>query len=101
VGVSYANPSFMRDAPNPAGSKTAVLKPLQQSVDAETRAIDPLAPYYADIDKGAKAYETASKPLSWSLPLGGDKWGRDVLQKAIKAGQVSISMSGWPRRCWQ
>jgi ABC-type dipeptide/oligopeptide/nickel transport system permease subunit len=91
VGVSYANPSFMRDAPNPQGQDSR-FKTEQQSVDAETRAIDPLAPYYADIDKGAKAYETASKPLSWSLPLGGDKWGRDVLQKAIKAGQVSISI---------
>jgi ABC-type dipeptide/oligopeptide/nickel transport system permease subunit len=91
LGVSYANPSFMRDAPNPQGQDSR-FKTEQQSVDAETRAIDPLAPYYADIDKGAKAYETASKPLSWSLPLGGDKWGRDVLQKAIKAGQVSISI---------
>ena len=91
VGVSYANPSFMADAPNPQGENSR-FKTEQHSVDAETRAIDPLAPYYADIDQGAKAYETAAKPLSWSLPLGGDKWGRDVLQKAIKAGQVSIGV---------
>lgn len=91
VGVSYANPSFMADAPNPQGENSR-FKTEQHSVDAETRAIDPLAPYYADIDQGANAYETASKPLSWSLPLGGDKWGRDVLQKAIKAGQVSIGV---------
>ena len=91
VGVSYANPGFISDAPNPQGENSR-FKVEQLTVDAETRAVDPLAPYYADIDKGAKAYETATRPLSWSLPLGGDKWGRDVLQKAIKAGQVSISV---------
>lgn len=91
VGVSYANPSFMRDAPNPQGENSR-FKIEQHTVDEETRAVDPLAPYYADIDQGAKTYETASKSLNWSLPLGGDKWGRDVLKKAVKAGQVSIGV---------
>jgi peptide/nickel transport system permease protein len=91
VGVSYANPSFMRDAPNPQGENSR-FKVEQHTVDEDTRAVDPLAPYYADIDQGAKAYATASKPLNWSLPLGGDKWGRDVLKKALKAGQVSIGV---------
>jgi ABC-type dipeptide/oligopeptide/nickel transport system permease subunit len=91
VGVSYANPSLMADLDNPQGANSAKVN-VGGAIDAESRAIDPLAPYYDQIDAGAKQYESTLAPLKWSLPLGGDKWGRDVLTKVIKGGEVSMTV---------
>ncbi|GAB3266771.1 ABC transporter permease [Chitinimonas naiadis] len=91
VGVSFANPSFMADEPNPFG-KNSQMKPESIPMDDATRAVDPLASYDAQIDEAAKAYPSFEEKRAESLPLGGDKWGRDVLSKAIKGGEVSITV---------
>ena len=91
VGVSYANPSFIPDYPNPQGANSLV-KPEPLGVDPAARAIDPLAPYYADIEKRAAQYERTIPELKRTLPFGGDKWGRDIVAKTIKAGQISITV---------
>jgi ABC-type dipeptide/oligopeptide/nickel transport system permease subunit len=91
VGVSYANPSFVPDYPNPQGSNSLVkAEPL--GVDPAARAVDPLAPYYAEIERRAAQYERVTPEPRWTLPFGGDKWGRDVVAKTIKAGQISITV---------
>lgn len=91
VGVSYANPSFIPDYPNPQGQNSLV--PVETlDIDAATRAVDPLARYYDEIERRAAQYEQVSRELSWTLPLGGDKWGRDIVAKTIKAGQISITV---------
>jgi len=56
VGVSYANPSFMPDYPNPQGQNSLVTVDKIE-VDAATRAIDPLAPYYEQIKRRAANYQ--------------------------------------------
>ncbi|WP_374354176.1 ABC transporter permease [Chitinimonas sp.] len=91
VGVSYANPSFMANAENIQG-QNSLMKGRVETIDAETREVDPLAPYYDKIVAGAKQYETQAHELAWSLPLGGDKWGRSVLLKVIKGGEVSMTV---------
>lgn len=91
VGVSYANPSWLPDYPNPQGRNSAITQE-EYRVDAAARALDPLAPYYADVEERARQYASVEHKPEWTLPLGGDKWGRDVLTKTIKAGQVSISV---------
>lgn len=92
VGVSWANPSYLpKDYPNPQG-QASFAKQETYTIDAATRAVDPLAPYYAQIEEGAKAYAQTEPQLSWTLPLGGDRWGRDLVDKVIKAGQVSITV---------
>src|SRR5208282_4421621 len=53
---------------------------------------DPLAPRYADIEQRAAQLKTTETPRARTLPLGGDRYGRDVLQKALKGAQVSISV---------
>jgi peptide/nickel transport system permease protein len=55
------------------------------------KSVDPLADVMADIRKDAKgaAPEAAGVRRS-TLPLGADKWGRDVLQKTIKGSETSI-----------
>lgn len=91
VGVSYANPSFAPNLDNIQG-KNSLMKNSKAAVDAETREVDPLAPYYAQIETGAKQYEAHTAELKWTLPFGGDKWGHSVLLKVIKGGEVSITV---------
>ncbi len=52
--------------------------------------VDPLAPRYAEIDARAAKIKTVVQAKATTLPLGGDRIGRDVLGKAIKGAQVSI-----------
>lgn len=89
VGVSYANPSFAPNIENVQG-KNSLIKGVEISVDAEARSVDPLAPYYDKITAGEAQYKTTEAELKWVLPFGGDKWGRDVLSKVIKGGEVSM-----------
>ena len=58
---------------------------------AEGKSVDPLADVMADIKagKGATAAPSAEVRAA-TLPFGGDKWGRDVLQKTIKGSETSI-----------
>src|SRR5215475_1349283 len=51
-----------------------------EAAGAESQSVDPLADVMADIRaKGTKAEAAEARALT--LPLGGDKWGRDVLKK--------------------
>ena len=73
------------------GSQTVVLEaPTGPNVDLS--AIDPLAPRYAEWDQRASQFTTTDVTKSDTLPLGGDRLGRDVLDKAIKGAQVSIAV---------
>jgi peptide/nickel transport system permease protein len=61
------------------------------------KSVDPLADVMADIKAGAAkealkpgAKAEAAEVRAPTLPLGGDKWGRDVLKKTIKGSQTSI-----------
>jgi peptide/nickel transport system permease protein len=68
--------------------------PAEKGAEAG-KSVDPLADVMADIKAGEakNAKEgTAAAPAARAatLPLGGDKWGRDVLKKTIKGSQTSI-----------
>ncbi|WP_249383934.1 ABC transporter permease [Chitinivorax sp. B] len=91
VAVSYANPNFMKDAPNPQGEASR-LTYAKIEVDEASRAVDPLAPNYAKFDELEKQYHQDETPLDWSRPMGADKQGRDIVDKVIKASQVSITV---------
>src|SRR5512146_1970074 len=60
-----------------------------EAAGGESQTVDPLADVMADIRaKGTKA--EAAEARASTLPLGGDKWGRDVLKKTIKGSEPSI-----------
>jgi len=60
-----------------------------EAAAAEGQSVDPLADVMADIRaKGTKA--DVAEARAATLPLGGDKWGRDVLKKTIKGSETSI-----------
>lgn len=119
VGVNYAPPTFLGAAEPAAGPASApaeslaaeeptelpVQDPLADALAAiragevapkpagdtaaQSKSVDPLADVMAEI----KSKEVAAAPAEVrapTLPLGGDKWGRDVLKKVIKGSQTSI-----------
>ena len=87
----------LRGVKKPAGAEAA---PAQGAGDAG-KSVDPLADVMADIkaESGKAAAGRAAKgeapadvaeARAPTLPLGGDKWGRDVLKKTIKGSETSI-----------
>ena len=70
---------------NPAGADAAA-----QAGDAG-KSVDPLADVMADIRADAKGRRAdVAEARAPTLPLGGDKWGRDVLKNTIKGSETSI-----------
>jgi peptide/nickel transport system permease protein len=84
-----------REIPDPLADALAAIRagatrPREAPAEAETKSVDPLADVMADIKaKEGSRTETVTTRLA-TLPLGGDKWGRDVLKKVIKGSQTSI-----------
>jgi peptide/nickel transport system permease protein len=117
VGVNYAPPSFLGPAEPAPGAAAAqaetaaseqptelpIEDPLADALAAirnegtakapsggtEEKTVDPLADIMADI-KSKEAKSAAVETRAPTLPLGGDKWGRDVLKKVIKGSETSI-----------
>ncbi len=89
-GVSYANPAFMADAENLEKAQAVDPSKLSKIPPVDLSDIDPLAPRYKEwAERTAKIAVTEIK-RSDTLPFGADKWGRDVLLKAVKGAEVSI-----------
>jgi peptide/nickel transport system permease protein len=86
VGVPNAPPTLL--GPQPAEDTGTIASPKGPNVDLSD--IDPLAPRYAEWAERAKAFKTEETPKADTLPLGGDRLGRDVLAKVIKGAEVSI-----------
>src|SRR5438128_1536374 len=118
VGVNYAPPSFL-GATEPAATQSAEAtqskasdKPTElpvadpradalaairgetpkatgESAAGEGSTVDPLADIMAEI-RGKAVEKKPVEARRPTLPLGGDKWGRDVLKKVIKGSETSI-----------
>jgi peptide/nickel transport system permease protein len=88
-GVSYANPSFMAGAEN-LEAKAMAQKEAAKAPPVDLSDIDPLAPRYKEWEERAAKIAVTEVKRSETLAFGGDKWGRDVLQKVIKGSEVSI-----------
>jgi oligopeptide transport system permease protein len=86
VGVPNAPPSFM--GPRPPEAEAAIEGPKGPNVDLSD--IDPLAPRYKEWAERASQMKTTETVREQTLPLGGDRLGRDVLAKAIKGTEVSV-----------
>jgi ABC-type dipeptide/oligopeptide/nickel transport system permease subunit len=82
VGVSYAPPGFLGAAKGEQAELVAASRPREDHGIA-----DPLAAELAEIQLGASAGMQARAP---TLPFGADKWGRDVIKKAIKGSETSL-----------
>ncbi len=93
VGVSYANPVFMADGENLEAKQQAASAARDKSKDVpyvDLSDIDPLAPKYKEWAERTAKIKVTETPRSETLLFGGDKWGRDVIQKTIKGAETSI-----------
>ena len=86
VGVPNAPPTFMGPAPPEATGQIEV--PKGPNVDLSD--VDPLAPRYKEWDERAAKLKTAETVKRETLPLGADRFGRDVLAKAVKGTEISV-----------
>jgi peptide/nickel transport system permease protein len=99
VAVNYAPPTFAGAATNESASADTAAETAKEG-GARSAAVpgpdgmldgvpDPLAKEMAEIRAEMGAAEK-SAPRADTLPLGADKWGRDVLKKVIKGSETSI-----------
>ena len=86
MGVPYANPTFL--GPTPPSAVALIEEGKGPPVDIT--AVDPLAPRYAEWAELAAKLKVSEEVPANTLPLGGDRLGRDVLAKAIKGAEISI-----------
>jgi oligopeptide transport system permease protein len=86
VGVPDTNPTFLGKTVQE--DKMVVEQAKGPVVDISS--VDPLAPRYKEWAERASKIQIADPPRSDTLPLGGDRLGRDVLAKVIKGAQVSV-----------
>jgi peptide/nickel transport system permease protein len=89
VGINYAPPTWVGGEPDETARVAAASQPATPT-DLYGLA-DPLGPVLAAI-QAAHPNEAAwhEPPRRATLPLGGDKWGHDVLAKVIKGSQTSL-----------
>jgi peptide/nickel transport system permease protein len=96
VGVPDAPPTFVGKAAPPAGANPAAPQGAPAAAasapEIDISSVDPLAPRYKEWNERAAQFKRETRPLADTLPFGGDRLGRDVLSKAIKGTQVSVSV---------
>jgi oligopeptide transport system permease protein len=86
VAVANAPPDFL--GPRPAEAMGEIEVPKGPNVDLS--AIDPLAPRYKEWEERAAQFKTADNVKAETRPFGADRFGRDVLAKAVKGTQISV-----------
>lgn len=87
-GVSYASPSFLGHVENLENGAATGATRTKPTVDLSD--VDPLAPRYREWADRVATNPVVKPPRATTLPFGADKFGRDVLKKAIKGAQVSV-----------
>jgi len=90
VGISYANPWFLAGEENLEAAQMGSGASVSDVPTADLSDIDPLAPRYREWEERTARIQVTDTPRAETLLLGGDKWGRDVLQKSIKGAETSI-----------
>jgi oligopeptide transport system permease protein len=90
VAEPSAPPSLFASNNSVANASAQTTASLPGRIDLS--AIDPLAPYYAEWAAKAATYPKEEVQRAASLPFGADRLGRDVLSKAIKGAEVSITV---------
>ena len=90
-GVSYASPTFLGEVEN-LESGQSVIDPLAKSAvpPVDISDVDPLAPRYKEWAERTAKIQVGTIQRSETLAFGADKWGHDIIAKAIKGAQVSI-----------
>jgi peptide/nickel transport system permease protein len=80
----------MAGAENLEAKSMATKEAASKAPPVDLSDIDPLAPRYKEWEERAAKIAVTEVKRAEVLPFGGDKWGRDVLKKAVKGAQISI-----------
>ena len=88
AGVNYAPPAFAGSTDSGGPQVNADLR-TNATVRHEPGIVDPLASVLNELRQNLAAAPPEA-PRAATLPLGGDKWGRDVLKKAVKGTETSM-----------
>lgn len=86
ISVPSAPPGFV--GARPAEAPGSIEQPTGPNADLSD--VDPLAPRYKEWDERAATFRDVEMHKLGTLPLGGDRLGRDVLAKAVKGSEVSV-----------
>ena len=87
-----APPAFLGARAARGAGRRARRRPRAASANVDISDVDPLAPRYKEWDERAAQYHAQVRPVAATLPFGGDRLGRDVLSKALKGTQISVSV---------
>ena len=90
VAVPDAPPTFLGPRAAQTGTDPLASVVAKDAKPVDLTDIDPLAPKYEEWKARAAKIQIAETPRADTLPFGADRLGRDVLDKAIKGGEVSI-----------
>jgi peptide/nickel transport system permease protein len=89
VAVSHAPPSWaLGDIQSANNAKSMPEVVLYEPTP--TDIVDPIAAQWESAQKAVKPSGDKVNALATNLPMGSDKWGRDVLSKTIKGAETSI-----------
>jgi len=89
VGIAHARPLFWTTEPH-APSIDEAVSVGQQAARVDISDIDPLFSRYSEWEERTKIYATTETVKADTLPMGGDRLGRDVLSKVIKGTEISV-----------
>jgi len=92
VGQPDAPPSFAGGAARAATVAASAAAAASARAEVDISDVDPLAPRYQEWDARAAQYQAQARPVAATLPFGADRLGRDVLSKALKGTQISVSV---------
>ena len=87
VGVNYAPPTFIGPEVADGGPSAPGSHGVERT--GEANPFDPLAGVLAEI-RAASGAASIAETTATTLVFGGDRWGRDVLQKTIKGTETSM-----------
>ena len=89
VAVSHAPPTWALGDMQSARDTNALPEVVLYE-PTSTDIVDPIAAQWEAAQKAVKPSGDKVNALATSLPMGSDKWGRDVLSKTIKGAETSI-----------
>jgi len=89
VAVSHAPPTWALGDMQ-SSRDTNALPEVVLYEPTPTDIVDPIAAQWEAAQKAVKHSGDKVNALATSLPMGSDKWGRDVLSKTIKGAETSI-----------
>ena len=89
VAIGHAPPSWIVTDRSGAGGSNA-LPEVFVYAPTPSDVVDPIAAQWEEAQKAVKPAGEKVNELATHLPMGSDKWGRDVLAKTIKGAETSI-----------